>query len=75
VAIAGCFAAYAVGVRLHNAARIENRRLIAEETTTFCGKYVNLASPELFKQCSEDLAEIRRHHEARISEIFYSIAD
>lgn len=73
--IAGCFAAYAIGVRLHDAARIENRRVIAEETTAFCGKYVTLNSTELLKQCAEDLTQLRRRHEVRINEAFYSSAD
>lgn len=73
--VAGCFAAYAIGVRLHDATRIENRRVIAEETTAFCEKYLNPTSSALFKQCSEDLTELRRRHEMRISDAFYSGTD
>ena len=75
LAIAGCAGAYAIGVKLRDTARVEYSRMIAEETTVFCAKFVNGASSALLKQCADDLMELRHRHEVRLGDPFYSSAN
>lgn len=73
--IASCFGAYAFGVQLHEASLIERGRVIDDENRTFCGKYATSGATSSFDGCIRDVAELRRHHELRLSNFFRFGAD